>query len=243
VSSAAARAAAWKPADRRRVRAIVERLRAAYGQPMLHRHAAPVDELLLTVLSQNTNDRNRDVAYARLRERFADWAAVRDADEGELEEAIRPGGISRVKARRMQEILRALGDDDLAWLADAPLDEAREYLVSLPGVGRKTAACVLLFSFGRPDVPVDTHVFRVGGRLGLFRPRASFGEAHDEMLRLVGDDPQEAYELHVSLIRHGRRTCTARAPRCPECPLRRMCPYGRERLRALRAERAAAPAA
>jgi endonuclease III len=219
----------WKPADRRRLRAIRERLREAYGQPLLRPHRAPLDELILTVLSQNTNDRNRDVAYARLRERFASWAEVRDADEDEVEEAIRPGGISRVKARRIQQILRSLGDDDLSGLVDAPLDEARDELCSLPGVGRKTAACVLLFSFGRPDVPVDTHVYRVGTRLGLFRPKASFDEAHDELLRLVGDDPDEAYEVHVGLIRHGRRTCTARDPRCGDCPLLRMCPYGRAR--------------
>jgi len=190
-----------------------------------------VDELILTVLSQNTNDRNRDVAYARLRERFASWAEVRDADEDEVEEAIRPGGISRVKAGRIQKILRAIGDDDLSRLADEPLDQAREELCELPGVGRKTAACVLLFSFGRPDVPVDTHVYRVGSRLGLFRPKASFEEAHDEMLRLVGDDADEAYEVHVGLIRHGRRTCVARDPRCEECPLLSLCPYGRARRR------------
>jgi endonuclease III len=219
----------WKPADRRRVRAIRDRLRAAYGRPVLRPHSAPVDELILTVLSQNTNDRNRDVAYARLRERFGSWDAVRDAPEDEVEEAIRPGGISRVKANRIQEILRALGDDDLSWLEDAPVEEGRSYLCSLPGVGRKTAACVLLFSYGLPDVPVDTHVYRVGTRLGLFRPGGSFEEAHDELLRLAG--PEDAYELHVSLIRHGRRTCTARAPRCPECPLLRLCPYGRERVR------------
>jgi endonuclease III len=221
----------WKPSDRRRLRAIRNRLRAAYGRPVLRPHRAPIDELILTVLSQNTNDRNRDVAYARLRERFSSWAEMRDAHEDEVEDAIRPGGISRVKARRIQDILRALGDDDLCWLADAPLEEGRDYLSSLPGVGRKTAACVLLFSFGRPDVPVDTHVYRVGSRLGLFRPRASFDEAHDELLRLVRDDAEEAYEVHVGLIRHGRRTCTARDPRCGDCPLLRMCPYGQARRR------------
>jgi endonuclease-3 len=208
------------------VRAIVERLREAYGQPILRPHHAPIDELILTVLSQNTNDRNRDVAYARLRERFETWADVRDARVADVEEAIRPGGLAPTKAVRIQEILRAIGDDDLAWLESAPLGEARDYLVDLPGVGRKTAACVLLFSYGRPDIPVDTHVFRVGSRLGLFRPGGSLDEAHDELLRIT-DDPQEAYELHVSLIRHGRRTCTARNPRCRECPLLRMCPYGR----------------
>jgi endonuclease III len=221
----------WKPSDKRRLRSIRDRLRKAYGRPIPHPHHAPVDELILTVLSQNTNDRNRDVAYARLRERFGSWAEVREAQEDEVEEAIRPGGISRVKAGRIQKILRAIGDDDLSRLADEPLDQARAELCDLPGVGRKTAACVLLFSFGRPDVPVDTHVYRVGTRLGLFRPRASFDEAHDELLRLVGDDADEAYEVHVGLIRHGRRTCTARDPHCDDCPLLRMCPYGRARQR------------
>ena len=219
----------WKRPDRRRLRAIRDRLRAEYGRPRPRPHRAPIDELVLTVLSQNTNDRNRDVAYRRLRRRFADWAAVRDAPVGEVEEAIRPGGLAPTKAVRIQEILRSVHGDDLSWLEAAALEEARDYLCSLPGVGRKTAACVLLFSFGRDDVPVDTHVFRVGTRLGLFRPGASFEEAHDELSRLT--DPGDAYEVHVSLIRHGRRTCTARAPACRECPLHRMCPYGRERLK------------
>jgi endonuclease-3 len=215
-------------ADRRRLRAIRDRLRREYGRPVLRPHRAPIDELILTVLSQNTNDRNRDVAWGRLRERFPSWPAVRDAPVAEIEDAIRPGGLAPTKALRIKRILEALEDDDLCWLEDAPLEEARDYLCELPGVGRKTAACVLLFSFGRPEVPVDTHVYRVASRLGLIRPRASFDEAHDEMLRLV--DPDDAYEVHVLLIRHGRRTCVARAPRCPECPLRRMCPEGRRRL-------------
>ncbi|MBD0280971.1 MAG: endonuclease III [Thermoleophilaceae bacterium] len=215
-------------ADRRRMRAIRDRLRREYGRPVLRVHAAPVDELIVTVLSQNTNDRNRDVAWHRLRERFPSWDAVREAPVEEIEEAIRPGGLAPTKAVRIKRILEALDGDDLAWLADAPLEEARDYLCELPGVGRKTAACVLLFSFGRPDVPVDTHVYRVATRLGLLRPGMSFDQAHDEMLRLV--DPEDAYEVHVLLIRHGRRTCTARAPRCGECPLRRMCPEGRRRL-------------
>jgi endonuclease-3 len=215
-------------ADRRRLRTIRDRLRREYGRPVLRPHRAPVDELILTVLSQNTNDRNRDVAWGRLRERFTSWPAVRAAPVAEIEDAIRPGGLAPTKALRIKRILDALEDDDLCWLEDAPLEEARDYLCQLPGVGRKTAACVLLFSFGRPEVPVDTHVYRVASRLGLIRPRASFDEAHDEMMRLV--DPDDAYEVHVLLIRHGRRTCIARAPRCPECPLRRMCPEGRRRL-------------
>ena len=203
----------------------MQRLREAYGKPELVPHEAPLDELILTVLSQNTNDRNRDVAYARLRERFGSWKEVRDAPQPEVEDAIRPGGLAPTKSKVIQNILRALDGDDLSWLRDEPVEKGRDYLCSLPGVGRKTAACVLLFSYGLPDVPVDTHVFRVGTRLGLFRPGASFEEAHDEMLRFA----DEAYELHVSLIRHGRRTCTARNPNCPECPLLSICPYGRAR--------------
>jgi endonuclease-3 len=218
----------FKRPDRRRLLAIRDRLRREYGRPVLHPHRAPVDELVLTVLSQNTNDRNRDVAYHRLRERFPSWDDVRRAPVAAVEEAIRPGGLAPTKAVRIVEILEAIGDDDLGWMAEAPVEEARDYLVGLPGVGRKTAACVLLFSFGRHDVPVDTHVYRVGTRLGLFRPKASFEEAHDELLRLTPEG--DAYEVHVLLIRHGRRTCNARAPRCAECPLRRRCPEGRRRL-------------
>ena len=217
-------------ADRRRLRKITDRLAKEYGRPVLRPHRAPIDELVLTVLSQNTNDRNRDVAYFRLRDRFPTWDAVREAPVEEIEEAIRPGGLAPTKSVRIQAILDAIGEDDLLWLADAPLDEAREYLVGLPGVGRKTAACVLLFSFGRPDVPVDTHVYRVGGRLGLWPPKTPLVKAHDELSRLCGDDGEFAYETHVLLIRHGRRTCVARAPRCPDCPLRRICPEGRRRL-------------
>jgi endonuclease-3 len=215
-------------ADRRRMRTIRDRLRREYGRPVLRPHREPIDELILTVLSQNTNDRNRDVAWARLRERLPTWDAVREAPVAEIEDAIRPGGLAPTKSVRIKQILEALGDDDLCWLEDAPLEQARNYLVELPGVGRKTAAVVLLFSFGRPEVPVDTHVYRVASRLGLIRPGASFDEAHDEMLRLV--DPDDAYEIHVLLIRHGRRTCIAREPRCEECPLHRMCPEGRRRL-------------
>ena len=224
-----AAAEAWKPVAPRRLRTILARLREAYGRPVARAHRAPIDELILTVLSQNTNDRNRDVAYERLRERFGSWAEVREASAADVEEAIRPGGLAPTKAVRIREILRAIGGDSLTWLEDASLEEARDYLTTLPGVGRKTAACVLLFSYGRPDVPVDTHVYRVGTRLGLWRSNAPLDEAHDEMLRLArGSDP---YEAHVALIRHGRRTCTARSPRCRECPLLSVCPYGRAAVR------------
>jgi endonuclease-3 len=221
---------------------IRDRLRAVYGVPLMQPHGHPIAELILTVLSQSTNDRNRDVAYLRLRARFPSWEAVRDAPVAEVEEAIRPGGISKVKSARIQAILRAIGQDrsaapppeavagrrdpphelSLDWLPRVPLQQARDYLVGLPGVGRKTAACVLLFAYGLREVPVDTHVSRVGTRLGLFRPGASFLEMHEQMLALTPSG--EELELHVNLLRHGRRTCHARLPACDRCALARMCP-------------------
>jgi endonuclease III len=208
------------------VRAVRERLRATYGLPVMAPHGDGVGELVLTVLSQSTNDRNRDVAFERLRDRLAAWEAVRDAPVEEVEEAIRPGGISKVKSVRIQEILRAIGEDgrdlDLGWLRDVPVAEGRVFLTGLPGVGRKTAACVLLFAFGLRDVPVDTHVSRVGTRLHLLERSAPFDRLHDQMLALT--PPGAELELHVNLLRHGRRLCHARRQQCRVCPLRRMCP-------------------
>ncbi len=218
----------WRRPPARRVRAIRDRLRQIYGIPGWGAHGHPIAELVLTVLSQSTNDRNRDVAYLRLRERFADWEAVRDAPVDAIEEAIRPGGISKVKSARIKSILAAItetapgGELSLDWLADLPVGEAQAYLTSLPGVGRKTAACVLLFALGMRDVPVDTHVSRVGTRLGLFRPGASFTEMHDEMLAITPRGQE--LEFHINLLRHGRRTCGARRPACGACALARMCP-------------------
>jgi endonuclease-3 len=214
---------------RRKLHAVRNRLRQAYGRPRLRAHQRPVDELVLTVLSQNTNDRNRDVAYMRLRERFPTWDAVRHAPEDEVEEAIRPGGISRVKANRIKAILDDLDGDGLEWMREAPIEESRERLVELPGIGRKTAACVLLFSYGIPDVPVDTHVFRVGWRLGLWPEKSKLEDAHD-MLTALAEDGDDAYEIHTNLLRHGRRICAARSPLCEECPLLTLCPYGKARL-------------
>jgi len=212
----------WTRPSQRRVRAMRDRLREVYGIPLAPPHRQPLDELILTVLSQSTNDRNRDVAFLRLRERFASWSEVRDCPVEAVEAAIQPGGLHRQKSRRIQEILRALDGDDLSGLDALPVPEAQARLCALPGVGRKTAACVLLFSFGMADVPVDTHVSRVGTRLGLFRPGAPFEELHDEMLALTPRGQE--LELHVNLLRHGRRTCHAQRPQCPVCPLRRMCP-------------------
>jgi endonuclease III len=220
----------WKPPTRARVVRVRDRLREVYGIPLMQPHRHPIAELILTVLSQSTNDRNRDVAFLRLRQRMPSWEQVRDAPLVEVEEAIRPGGISKVKSARIQAILRAITDDprdpghelSLDWLPRAPLSEARDYLTALPGVGRKTAACVLLFAYGLHDVPVDTHVSRVGMRLELLRPGAPFEELHDGMLALT--PPGQELELHVNLLRHGRRTCHARSPACRECALARMCP-------------------
>lgn len=218
----------WAPPSSRRVRAIRDRLRLVYGVPLAEPHGHPIAELILTVLSQSTNDRNRDVAYLALRTRFPTWEEVRDAPVDELEEAIRPGGISKIKSARIKRILQAItetsadGALSLDWLAGQPVTEARRYLCSLPGVGRKTAACVLLFALGMRDIPVDTHVARVGSRLALLREGASFDEMHDTML---GITPRgQELEFHLNLLRHGRRTCYARRPNCPGCPLRRMCP-------------------
>ena len=234
----------WRRPPPRRVRAIRDRLRLVYGRPLAEPHGHPIAELILTVLSQSTNDRNRDVAYLALRERFPRWEKVREAPVDELEEAIRPGGISKIKSARIKSILQAITETapdaarssatapsgpspsrrplTLDWLADQPVPEAQRYLTSLPGVGRKTAACVLLFALGMRDVPVDTHVSRVGSRLGMFRPGAPFEELHDTMLAIT--PPGEELELHLNLLRHGRRTCYARRPNCRGCALRRMCP-------------------
>ena len=225
-----AAARAWRAPSHARVVRVRERLREVFGVPLMRPHGHPLAELVLTVLSQSTNDRNRDVAYLRLRERLPSWEEVRDAPVAEVEEAIRPGGISKIKSQRIQAILRAISADprdpaqelSLDWMADAPLDESRDYLIGLPGVGRKTAACVLLFSYGLHEVPVDTHVSRVGMRLHLLRPGAGFAELHDQMLALT--PPGQELELHVNMLRHGRRTCHARAPACEACALARMCP-------------------
>jgi endonuclease III len=233
----------WRVPSRARVARIRDRLQDVYGVPCAPPHEDPLAELVLTVLSQSTNDRNRDVAFLRLRERFPSWEAVRAAPVDEVEEAIRPGGISKVKSVRIQAILDAIAEGnalragtadreappsdplDLSWMRDAPVEEGRAFLTALPGVGRKTAACVLLFAYGLRDVPVDTHVSRVGMRLHLLRPGAPFEELHDEMLALT--PPGAELEFHVNLLRHGRRTCHAQRPACGACHLRRMCPSRR----------------
>jgi endonuclease-3 len=210
---------------------ILDRLVADAGPARVHRRLPALDELVLTILSQNTSDRNSERAYAAMRERFPTWEQVRDADTGALADVLRPGGLADQKAPRIQAALRAVaatGHDDLEWLAGLAPADAEAWLVALPGVGRKTAACVLLFSLGEPVMPVDTHVLRVAGRLGLIPPGTSADSAHDLLTDLVPG--ARMLEAHLLLIRHGRTTCTARNPRCGGCVLLDRCPHGQARL-------------
>jgi endonuclease-3 len=210
----------------RRLAAILRRLRRTYGEPPPPRRLPPLDELILTVLSQNTNDTNRDRAYADLRDRFPQWDDVADAPLPAIARAIRHGGLGPTKSVRLREILRSLRDRGI------PLDErafARmrssslwDLLVGLRGVGPKTAACVLLFSLGRPYFPVDTHVHRVARRLGLVPDGADAVTAQELIQREVA--PNDVYALHMLLIRHGREVCIARRPFCSRCPLNDVCP-------------------
>jgi endonuclease-3 len=208
---------------------ILDRLRAAYGKPGARTPRPALDELVLTILSQNTSDLNSERAYARMRERFPTWAAVRDAPEAELVEALRPGGLALQKAPRIQAVLRDLDDLDLDWLGEKPAGEAMRWLVALPGVGPKTASCVLLFSLGVPVMPVDTHIHRIALRVGLVPAGTTADAAHALLTEMT--PPRRMLEAHLLLIRHGRTTCTARRPRCEECVLLDLCDYGRAELR------------
>jgi endonuclease-3 len=190
----------------------------------------PVDELVSTILSQNTNDLNRDRAFKALRAALPSWEAVRDAAPAAIVEAIRPAGLANQKGPRIQAILQAItrerGRLDLRFLRRLPPDEAQAWLMRFKGVGRKTASIVLLFSLGMPAFPVDTHVYRISGRLGLRPPRASLQQAHDLLARTF--PPETYYAAHLNLIRHGREVCRSRTPACPACVLRRLCPYSRQ---------------
>jgi endonuclease-3 len=202
-------------------------LLAAYGQPAWHSQLDPVAQLVSTILSQNTNDANRDVAFERLRRRLPTWEQARDADVREVIEAIRPAGLANQKGPRIQEALRFItrerGELDLSFLAELPVDEAKLWLSSIKGVGPKTAAIILLFSLDRPAFPVDTHIYRVTKRLGLIGLRVSREKAHQELEQLV--PPEDYYTFHLNLIRHGREVCTSRKPRCPVCIVRELCDY------------------
>ncbi len=187
----------------------------------------PVSELVLTILAQNTADVNSHRAFVLLRERYPTWEEVLAAPTDELTEVIRPGGLAPTKAPRIQHVLAeiqdARGDFDLTFLRRLPVGAARDWLTALPGVGRKTASIVLMFCFGMPALPVDTHVFRVAQRLGLLPPRADLAKAHE--LLEASLEPAEMYPFHVEFIRHGRDTCRAPRPVCSLCPLTDVCDY------------------
>jgi endonuclease-3 len=204
---------------------ITRRLRVAYAidDPESADDGDLVGELVGTLLSQNTSDVNSSRAFAALTARYPSWAAVRAAPEPELAETIRSGGLANVKARRIKELLDSLDGRDVAEIARGDVAAARARLRELPGVGPKTASCLLLFSLGRPAIPVDTHVHRVGGRLGLIGRRVSAEAAHAALEAIVR--PEDAYAFHVGLVTHGRRVCRAGRPLCSVCPLTDQCDY------------------
>jgi endonuclease-3 len=220
-------------ADRRTVRAIHRRLEKRFGSLAPPRSSDPLEELILTVLSQHTSDVNAVRAFGALRARFPTWDGVVRARTATVANAIRPGGLANVKAPRIQAILRAIhergGRYDLSFLEDMSDAEARAYLSTLNGVGPKTAAIVLAFSLGRNALAVDTHVHRVARRLELVPTLASAEKAQVMLNELV--PPELRVAMHVGLIRLGREICTARRPRCPICPLNDICPTGRVNLR------------
>ena len=211
---------------RSRLRTIARRLARAYGDAPPPRRLPPLDELVLTILSQNTNDTNRDRAYADLRRTFPTWDDVADAPIPAIARAIRSGGLAPTKAPRIKAVLRDLRADGV------PLDERAlrgvddtalwDRLVGLPGVGPKTAACVLLFSLDRPFFPVDTHIHRLAIRLGLVPPRATAIAAQAALQASIA--PADVYPAHLNLIRHGRHVCLARRPICSACVLADRCP-------------------
>jgi endonuclease-3 len=205
---------------------VLQRLRAEYGEPERPGPIEPIDELVMTILSQHTSDQNTERAFASLRAAFPRWEDVIDAADAKVANAIRSGGLANIKAPRIRKALadvrERIGGFDLSFLADLPVDDARDWLTSLDGVGPKTASCVLLFSLDRPVMPVDTHVHRVTLRLGLIPAKTSAERAHQLLEALVPDG--EHYAAHLLLIRHGRATCHARRPRCPSCVLVQCCP-------------------
>lgn len=201
-----------------------------YGPRKLSPDRDPVATLVTTILSQNTSDTNTARAFRSLRERFPSWDDVVDANPDAVIDAIRSGGLANRKGPRIQvaleEIHHRYGEYTLDQLAVKSVDDAKNELVSIHGVGPKTAACVLLFSLGMPAMPVDTHVHRVATRIGLIEGGTSAGAAHAKIESLIGDDADRVYRLHVELIAHGRSICQARRPKCEICPIRSYCEYG-----------------
>lgn len=206
---------------------VLQRLESVYGRPVWIPTLDPLEQLIQTVLSQHTSDANAERAYRSLRTRFPSWAALRLASIDQIAESIRSGGLADRKAATIQAILERLyscwHDPSLRSLADLPLEMAKIRLMGLPGVGPKTAACVLMFALGRPALPVDTHVYRVSHRLGLIEPSVSPEAAHSRLESRL--DPADVYSFHVCMITHGRQVCHARGPRCEACVLNDICQY------------------
>jgi endonuclease-3 len=206
---------------------IFEILAATYGFPTWRQHLPPVDELVDTILSQNTSDVARDKGFERLRQRFPTWEAVRDAPAHEVIEAIRPAGMSETKGPRIQQVLRQITDEcgaiTLDFLAEMDVEAAKAWLTRFNGVGPKTAAIVLLFAFNKPAFPVDTHVHRVTQRLGLIGPKTTREQAHVELEKII--PPDQYYQAHLNFIEHGRKICRAARPLCERCPLTTLCDY------------------
>lgn len=209
--------------------AVEERLRGAYGERQWTTHGSPLDELVGTVLSQHTSDTNTARSFASLRQRFPTWQAVIDAETSEVAAAIHCGGLANVKASRLQTILRDITRQqsglNLDHIATYSLADARAWLLRLHGVGPKTAACVLLFSLGRPALPVDTHVHRVAKRLGLIAQSTSAEAAHEALEPRLGGSRDRVYDFHLNMIAHGRQVCTALRPSCDRCPLTEHCDF------------------
>jgi len=215
------------PEHIQRGQAVYHRLAEAYGIPQWGQPQPPLDELVSTILSQNTNDRNRDLAFTRLRARFPTWEAVRDAPPDEVIDTIRPAGLGNQKGPRIQEVLRQItaerGSLDIEFLRGLPDEEALAWLTRFKGVGPKTASIVLVFSLGKPAFPVDTHVYRVSGRIGLRPASISVEQAHTYLAGVFL--PPQYGPGHINLILLGRRTCHARKPDCPHCPVQDLCQY------------------
>ncbi|MGE5774893.1 MAG: endonuclease III domain-containing protein, partial [Chloroflexota bacterium] len=210
---------------------IHERLLEFYGEPVWRNPLPAIDELVSTILSQNTNDINRDRGFLALRARFPTWEQVRDAPAEAVIDAIRPAGLANQKGPRIQQVLRSITEErgglGLSFLADLPVEEARAWLMHFNGVGPKTAAIVLCFSLGKPAFPVDTHIYRVTGRIGLRPERMTVEQAHPHLEALFS--PETYYAAHLNLIRLGREICTARKPYCEKCPILKLCDYGMQR--------------
>jgi endonuclease III len=213
-------------AIRRKVGAVDRALEKAYGKPKRIRRSPPLDALIGTILSQNTNDRNSGRAYAAMREAYPTWEAVMRAPQPKLEEVLRPGGLAKTKSTRIQQLLRGIAKEgplNLDWLRKLPTEEAEARLLAFDGVGYKTARCVLVFSLGHDSFPIDTHIFRILTRLGLLPAKCTPDRAHQIFPQYIREG--RCYPLHLNLIRHGRQVCHARNPACGNCVLRRHCAY------------------